>query len=188
MRNITIQTSIAALSLALLAGCSSTGPEQPAAPTEDRTPSAPTGDTSGSAVNQGQVDSRGMSAEEALMAQLKDPNSPLSKRIIYFDYDSYTIQDSYASLISAHAKFLAANPKMKMLIQGNTDERGSREYNLALGQKRAEAVKRALLLLGVQEAQVESVSLGEEKPRMVGSDEASYAENRRSELLYSGEF
>lgn len=179
--------SIAALTLAVLAGCSSTGPEQPAAPTEDKSPTAPTG-PSVSPVAPPSVDGKKMTAEEALLAQLKDPNSPLSKRIIYFDYDSYVIKDSYASLISAHAKFLTANPKFKMLIQGNTDERGSREYNLALGQKRAEAVKRALMLLGVQEAQLESVSLGEEKPRMVGSDEASYAENRRSEMLYSGEF
>ena len=187
MKTSALKVSIAALTLALLAGCSSSGPEQPAAPTEDRKPVAPSGST-GTPVAPSQVAGKPMSAEEALMAQLKDPNSPLSKRIIYFDYDSYAIKDSYASLISAHAKVLAANPKLKMLIQGNTDERGSREYNLALGQKRAEAVKRALMLLGVQEAQLESVSLGEEKPRMVGSDEASYAENRRSEMLYSGEF
>lgn len=186
---IQTQLSIAALTLALLAGCSSTGPEQPSAPTEDKTPATPaTGGATGEPVNQGQIGTKPMTPEEAAMAQLKDPNSPLSKRIIYFDYDSYVIKDSYANLVSAHAKFLAANPKFKMLIQGNTDERGSREYNLALGQKRAEAVKRALMLLGVNEAQVEAVSLGEEKPRMTGSDEASYAENRRSEILYSGEY
>ena len=141
-----------------------------------------------SPVTQPKVDGKQMTAEEALLAQLKDPNSPLSKRIIYFDYDSYVIKDSYASLISAHAKVLAANPKLKMLIQGNTDERGSREYNLALGQKRAEAVKRALMLLGVQEAQLESVSLGEEKPRCEDRTEACYGENRRGDMLYSGEF
>ncbi|WP_018230864.1 peptidoglycan-associated lipoprotein Pal [Methyloversatilis universalis] len=181
--------TLAALTLAVLAGCSSTGPEQPAAPTEDKKPATPsTGGATGAPVTQPQVGTKQMTPEEALLAQLKDPNSPLSKRIVYFDYDSYAIKDSYASIISAHAKFLIANPKFRMLIQGNTDERGSREYNLALGQKRAEAVKRALMLLGVNEAQIESVSLGEEKPRMTGADEASYAENRRSEILYSGEY
>lgn len=187
MQTSASKIAIATLTLALLAGCSSSGPEQPAAPTESKTPVAPAG-PSGTPVAPSNVSGKTMTPEEALMASLKDPNSPLSKRIIYFDYDSYAIKDSYASLISAHAKVLAANPKLKMLIQGNTDERGSREYNLALGQKRAEAVKRALMLLGVQEAQIESVSLGEEKPRMEGSDEAAYAENRRSEMLYSGEF
>ncbi|WP_018412707.1 peptidoglycan-associated lipoprotein Pal [Methyloversatilis thermotolerans] len=183
----TTKLTIAALTLAVLAGCSSTGPEQPAAPTEDKSPATPSGPT-GSAVQPSQVTGKQMTPEEALLASLKDPNSPLSKRIIYFDYDSYAIKDSYASLISAHAKFLVANPKFRMLIQGNTDERGSREYNLALGQKRAEAVKRALMLLGVNEAQLEAVSLGEEKPRASGTDEESYAENRRSEILYSGEY
>ncbi|MDP3874776.1 MAG: peptidoglycan-associated lipoprotein Pal [Methyloversatilis sp.] len=187
MQTSTSKIAIATLTLALLAGCSSSGPEQPAAPTESKTPVAPSG-PSGTPVAPSDVSGKTMTPEEALMASLKDPNSPLSKRIIYFDYDSYAIKDSYASLISAHAKVLAANPKLKMLIQGNTDERGSREYNLALGQRRAEAVKRALMLLGVQEVQIESVSLGEEKPRMEGSDEAAYAENRRSEMLYSGEF
>ncbi|MCQ9376018.1 peptidoglycan-associated lipoprotein Pal [Methyloversatilis sp. XJ19-13] len=188
MQTSASKIAIATLTLALLAGCSSSGPEQPAAPTESKTPVAPAAGPSGTPVAPPAVSGKTMTPEEALMASLKDPNSPLSKRIIYFDYDSYAIKDSYASLISAHAKVLAANPKLKMLIQGNTDERGSREYNLALGQKRAEAVKRALMLLGVQEAQIESVSLGEEKPRMEGSDEAAYAENRRSEMLYSGEF
>lgn len=187
MQTSAIKISIATLTLALLAACSSSGPEQPAAPTENKTPVAPSGPT-GAPVAPPTVSGKTMTPEEALLASLKDPNSPLSKRIIYFDYDSYAIKDSYASLISAHAKVLAANPKLKMLIQGNTDERGSREYNLALGQKRAEAVKRALMLLGVPETQIESVSLGEEKPRMEGSDEAAYAENRRSEMLYSGEF
>ncbi|OYW33859.1 MAG: peptidoglycan-associated lipoprotein [Methyloversatilis sp. 12-65-5] len=187
MQTSASKIAIATLTLALLAGCSSSGPEQPAAPTESKAPVAPSG-PSGTPVAPSDVSGKTMTPEEALMASLKDPNSPLSKRIIYFDYDSYAIKDSYASLVSAHAKVLVANPKLKMLIQGNTDERGSREYNLALGQKRAEAVKRALMLLGVQEAQIESVSLGEEKPRMEGSDEAAYAENRRSEMLYSGEF
>lgn len=125
---------------------------------------------------------------QARWAELRDPNSPLSKRSIFFDYDQYVIKDEYKSLIEAHAKFLVSNPNAKMLVQGNADERGSREYNLALGQKRADATKQALTLLGVKEAQIESVSLGEEKPRNTGHDDTAFAENRRDDMLYSGEF
>jgi peptidoglycan-associated lipoprotein len=115
---------------------------------------------------------------------LNDPNNPLSKRNVYFDYDSYSVKDEYKSVIEAHAKYLNANKSKKVIIQGNTDERGSREYNLALGQKRAEAVRRALAALGVPDSQLEAVSLGEEKPKATGSDEASFAENRRADLVY----
>lgn len=108
----------------------------------------------------------------------------LAKRSVYFDFDSYVVKDEFKSVIEAHAKFLAANKGRKILIQGNTDERGGREYNLALGQKRAEAVRKALSLLGVPESQMEAVSLGEEKPKATGSDEASWAENRRSDIVY----
>lgn len=122
------------------------------------------------------------------IAALTDPNHILSSRTVYFDYDSFVIRSEFAPLVEAHAAFLKEHNQIRMLIQGNTDERGSREYNVALGQKRAEAVKRALVLLGVNEAQVESVSLGEEKPRCTESTESCYAENRRSDMLYSGEF
>jgi peptidoglycan-associated lipoprotein len=115
---------------------------------------------------------------------LNDPSNPLSKRNVYFDYDSYSVKDEYKSVIEAHAKYLNANKSKKVIIQGNTDERGSREYNLALGQKRAEAVRRALAALGVPDSQLEAVSLGEEKPKATGSDEASFAENRRADLVY----
>ena len=128
------------------------------------------------------------STPSAGIAALTDPNNILSKRSVYFDFDSFAIKDEYKSLVDAHARFLASNGKMKMLIQGNTDERGSREYNLALGQKRAEAVKRNLTLLGAREAQIEAVSLGEEKPKNVGHDEAAWADNRRADMLYSGEY
>jgi peptidoglycan-associated lipoprotein len=111
----------------------------------------------------------------------------LAKRSIYFDYDKYDIQDKFKPIVEAHARFLSTHPDRKMLIQGNTDERGSREYNLALGQRRADAAKRALTLLGAKEGQIEAVSLGEEKPRALGKDEASYAENRRDDMLYNGE-
>lgn len=122
------------------------------------------------------------------LALLKDKNSILSKRSVYFDYDSYIIRDDFKGLVEAHAHFLSKNPAYKMLIQGNADERGSREYNLALGQKRADALKRALSILGGREEQLEAVSLGKEKPRNPGHDEAAWAENRRGDMLYSGEF
>ena len=108
----------------------------------------------------------------------------LSRRSIYFDLDKYEVKDEYRDLVAAHAKYLVANRGFKMLIQGNTDERGSREYNLSLGQKRSEAVKRSLVLLGATEDQVESVSLGEEKPKNPGHDEAAWSENRRADMLY----
>lgn len=105
-------------------------------------------------------------------------------KIIYFDYDSFTLKPEFQGAVEAHAKFMAANKVRKMAIEGHTDERGGREYNLALGQKRAEAVRRALGLLGVTDAQVEAVSFGKEKPAATGSDEASLAKNRRAELSY----
>ena len=105
-------------------------------------------------------------------------------RVIYFDYDSYIIKPEFQSAIEAHAKYLAANKSRGLSIEGNTDERGGREYNLALGQKRAEAVRRGLGLLGVTDAQVEAVSFGKEKPAAIGNDEASLAKNRRAELNY----
>jgi peptidoglycan-associated lipoprotein len=159
----------------VLAACSSTGTDT-ASQVEDRSAGAgvttvTAGGTSGSGI-----------------AALTDPNNILSKRSVFFDFDSYIIKSEAKPLVEAHARFLVQNPQMKMLIQGNTDERGSREYNLALGQKRADVVKQALLLLGAKEAQIESVSLGEEKPRCDDASEACYAENRRGDMLYSGEF
>jgi len=105
-------------------------------------------------------------------------------RIVYFDYDSYVIKPDYQSLIEGHARFLKANAGRKINIEGHTDERGGREYNLALGQRRSEAVRRALGLLGVNDSQVEAVSFGKEKPAAPGSDEASWAKNRRAEIVY----
>lgn len=108
----------------------------------------------------------------------------LAKRSVYFDYDQYVVKEEFKSLIEAHAKYLVLNKTRKILVQGNTDERGSREYNIALGQKRAEAVRKAMSVFGVADAQIEAVSLGEEKPKATGSDEASWAENRRSDIVY----
>lgn len=120
--------------------------------------------------------------------RLNDSNSPLWKRTIYFDLDSFIVKDEYKSLLDHHARFLTARGKYKMLIQGNTDERGTREYNLALGQKRAEAIKKALLLLGAKDDQLEAVSLGEERPACNESSEDCWRKNRRGQMQYSGEF
>ena len=119
---------------------------------------------------------------------LTDPNSILSKRSVYFDFDKFDVKPEYRPMVEAHAKYLRDNPSAKMLIQGNADERGSREYNVALGQRRADAVKKMLQLLGAKEAQSEEVSLGEEKPKAEGHDEAAWAQNRRDDMLYSGEY
>jgi peptidoglycan-associated lipoprotein len=119
----------------------------------------------------------------------------LGQRSIYFALDRYDVAEEYRELIATHARFLVDNRNFKVLVQGNTDERGSHEYNLSLGQKRAEAVKQMLLLLGVREDQVEAVSLGEEKPVAEGHSEEAWARNRRADILYrradapdSGEF
>jgi peptidoglycan-associated lipoprotein len=105
-------------------------------------------------------------------------------RIIYFDYDSYVIKPQFQSLLESHARFLKSNTRRKVSVEGHTDERGGREYNLALGQRRSEAVRRALGLLGVPDSQVEAVSFGKEKPVALGSDEAAWAQNRRAEIVY----
>jgi peptidoglycan-associated lipoprotein len=115
---------------------------------------------------------------------LNDPSNILYKRSVYFDYDQYSVKEEYRALVEAHGKFLAANPNRKVTIQGNTDERGGSEYNLALGQKRAEAVRRAMALAGARDSQMEAVSFGKEKPKASGSDEAAWAENRRDDIAY----
>ena len=168
---------VPALLALLIAGCSSTpdtGAEQSGAPVEGR--------DGVRTVTAGGVGS------SQLPAILTDPKSILSKRSVYFDYDSFEIKPEFKDLVSAHAEFLVENRQFKMLIQGNTDERGSREYNIALGQKRSDAVKKALMLLGAREEQLESVSLGEEKPACVDQSESCWAKNRRGDMLYNGEF
>jgi len=115
---------------------------------------------------------------------LEDPDSPLSERVIYFDYDSSTLSDEAMTLIAAHGEFLADNSGRRLLVEGHTDERGSREYNLALGERRAEAVKQALVISGASDDQVETVSYGEESPAVSGSGESVWSENRRAALVY----
>jgi peptidoglycan-associated lipoprotein len=108
----------------------------------------------------------------------------LAKRIIYFDFDSSEIKGEGPGIVTAHAKYLAANPTVKVRLEGHTDERGSREYNIGLGERRAQAVRRAMLLQGATEAQLSTVSYGAERPVATGSNEAAWAQNRRVEIVY----
>ena len=116
--------------------------------------------------------------------QLNEPGSLLAKRSVYYDFDRYDIKEEYVPVIEAHANFLLAHPDIKIKVEGNCDDRGSREYNLALGQRRADSVKRAMTLLGVDEKQIETVSFGAERPVAFGQDEASWSQNRRSDIIY----
>ncbi len=115
---------------------------------------------------------------------LNDPKGVLAKRSVYFDFDSYIVRDEAKPVVENHSQFLAKSKGRKILIQGNTDERGGSEYNLALGQKRAEAVRKSMASMGVAESQMEAVSLGKEKPKAQGSDEAAWTENRRADIVY----
>ena len=184
---------ISLLATTLLAACAGSPPdEQAGASVEDRKPGAVKPPVAGQTqpVPGGNVARVDLTQPKppAGYSILRDPKSILSKRSVYFDLDSYTIKDEYRPLVEAHAKYLRENPTAKILIQGNTDERGGREYNLALGQKRADAMKRMILLLGAKEEQVEAVSLGEEKPKAQGSTDEAYSENRRDDILYGGEY
>ncbi len=119
--------------------------------------------------------------------QLKEPGSALAKRSIYYEFNRYEIREEFVPVIEAHSKFLTEHGDLKIAVQGNCDDRGSREYNLALGQRRADSVKRAMVLLGVGEKQVETVSFGAEKPVALGQDEESWAKNRRADIVYQNE-
>jgi len=178
-----------------LAACATTQtPDtQPPAGVEDRAPGAarpaPGPGTQGvPAKPVTGVDLTGDKPAAAGIAPHRDPANVLSQRSVYYDFDKYDIKDEFKPVIEAHARYLRENASLKMLLQGNTDERGSREYNIALGQRRSEGVKRMLLLLGVREEQVEAVSLGEEKPKEAGHTEEAWTRNRRSDMLYTGEY
>ncbi len=170
------------LATAILAACSSTPTkEQDGATVEDRggAGSAAAKPPVASGPTTTPLDPKGVSANP-----LKDPSNVLSKRSVYFELDSNIVKEEFKPLVAAHARYLQQNRGQKMTVQGNADERGSREYNLALGQRRADAVKQMMTLLGAQSDQIETVSFGEEKPKSTGHDEASWSENRRADLAY----
>lgn len=124
-------------------------------------------------------------AEPIRLADHLDPNSRISKEhSVYFDFDSTALKADYTPVIALHGKYLAANPSLVVRVEGNTDERGSAEYNLALGQKRAQTVVRALKVYGVQDRQLEAISYGEEKPAARGNEESAWSQNRRADIVY----
>ena len=125
----------------------------------------------------------GTLASEAV-TPFEDPSNPLSQRSIYFAFDSYDVASEYAPVVEAHARWLVDHPEASVVVQGNTDERGGREYNLALGQKRSEAVRQRMQLLGVNPDRVEAISFGKEKPVATGSTEEAWAQNRRADIVY----
>lgn len=193
LRSPLLPSALAAIAFTL-AGCETAVPlnQQAAAPVESRalvtsrdgaggaagaTASGTTGQSQVATVDlarQGGAGAAGAGGAALLAAP--------SQRIVYFDFDSFAIRDEFQALIEGHARVLAANRGQRMVVEGHTDERGGREYNLALGQKRAEAVVRAMTLLGASEQQLEAVSFGEERPAVQGSDESAWSRNRRAEL------
>jgi peptidoglycan-associated lipoprotein len=170
-----LRGSLGALAVAaLLAGCAS-GVKLNDTPVESRTPTAADANAGAGA---------GGAPQSQVTTVSVDPNAALANapRVVYFDFDSFVVKDEYRSVVENQAKRLNADKSKRVSVEGHTDERGGREYNLALGQKRAEAVTRAMTLLGVNAGQVEPVSFGEERPAVQGSDEAAYAKNRRAEI------
>lgn len=164
---------------ALLAACGSKRPTEKPAETATTVPA--TTDPGAQSAGIATVDaSSGSTGQGAL-----GPDGPLgSQRVIYFDFDSSDIRNEYVDVLAAHGRFLAGNANVRVRLEGHTDERGSREYNIGLGERRAQTVRRALALQGVQDAQIATVSYGEERPAAAGSDENAYSKNRRVEIVY----
>ena len=178
--NTSLRFTLSTLALAVLAaGCSTPVPLEPKkdVPVESRTGtpagSAPSASPAAQAAPQSQVTTVNVDKSAAAAG---------AQRIVYFDFDSFVVKDEFRPVIEGNAKRLSANRGQRVTVEGHTDERGGREYNLALGQKRAEAVTKALALLGVADSQMEAVSFGEERPAATGSDEAAWAKNRRAEI------
>jgi peptidoglycan-associated lipoprotein len=164
------------LVLALVAGCASEAKKDEAAPggAAASSPSAP-----GAAPSAGSAPSSAVAGNP-----LNDPKSMLFKRSVFYEFDQSNVKTDYRSLVEAHARYLREHPGANVMIEGNCDERGSREYNLALGQRRADGVKSMMTVLGVPDRQIETVSYGEEKPKAQGHDEGAWSQNRRSDIVY----
>ncbi|MEY2876231.1 MAG: peptidoglycan-associated lipoprotein Pal [Pseudomonadota bacterium] len=180
----TVWLAAAGAAVLVLTGCASTTRVEPPAPVESRlagsagtaaavSPNANAGATTGQAAQ---------STVTPVDVTRNDAAANAAGRVVYFDFDSFVVKDEFRSAVEGNARRLSADRKRRVLIEGHTDERGGREYNLALGQRRAEAVLKSLTLLGVQDGQVEAVSFGKEKPAVAGSTEAAWAKNRRAEL------
>lgn len=170
--------ALSILAAAALVGCSSTKLDEPA-PVESRpVTAAPSGNTGANTA----PTSESKVATVDLAAQAAAAVSSL--RVVYFDYDSFVVKSDFQNVIDGHAKRMNVDTKVALRLEGHTDERGGSEYNLALGQKRADAVRKAMGAMGVPEGQMEAVSFGKEKPKASGSDEAAWAENRRADIVY----
>lgn len=171
--NIAKTAALMAAAGIVLVGCSSTPTKQPEAAPKATPPAV-----------QSAPQAQAVPKAVAVPAYL-DPNSAISKqRSVYFDFDNYSVKKDYSALIELQGKYLAANPGVAVKIEGNADERGGSEYNLALGQKRAEAVRHALAGYGAKDAQMEAISFGKEKPKAMGHDEAAWSQNRRADIQY----
>ena len=164
-----------------LAGCASGVKLDEPAPVETLTPASAAGAASGAGSSSGAAQSQVTSVDLSKPGNAGAQNT--LPKVIYFDFDSFVVKDEYRGTLDAYAKALSADRKKKLTLEGHTDERGGREYNLALGQKRAEAVQKVIVLLGGSDAQIEAVSYGKERPAVPGSDEAAMAKNRRVELI-----
>ncbi|MBP8270614.1 peptidoglycan-associated lipoprotein Pal [Sphaerotilus montanus] len=167
----------------VLTGCASNTRVEPPAPVENRLAGAGTAPTVAPNANAGAT--TGQAAQSTVTpvdVTRNDAAANAGGRVVYFDFDSYVVKDEYRGVVESNARRLSADRKRRVLIEGHTDERGGHEYNLALGQRRAEAVLKSLTLLGVSDAQLEAVSFGKEKPAVAGSNEAAWAKNRRAEL------
>lgn len=183
--NLTALTlSLTCLALSACGGSESiTKSDEAVATVEDRSVGVTDG-YNADGYNAEAVQAHGLGSATYSSADLNDPDSPLSVRVIYFEYDSTVVLADYRPAVEAHASFLAQNPDAIVTLEGHADERGSREYNLALGENRANALKRQMLLMGAAENQINIVSYGEERPAVEGSSEEAYSLNRRVELVY----
>ena len=181
MKKLFIGASLALL----LTACASKDPIKETK-VEDRPVSTTTTSTTTTPSTQGTQGQQSGVATKATNP-LIDPASPLSKRVIYFEYDKDSVKPEYAALVQAHATYLSQNRNRKVRLEGHADERGSREYNMSLGQRRSDAVRKATAVLGVGNERMETLSFGEDKPKSTGHDEASWAQNRRVEIVYDGE-
>lgn len=180
---MTYRNVLIILMVSLFTACSTTSDKPSSATVEDK--SAASGSASASGSSDSSARSYGTGADSATsMTALDDPQSPLSVRIIYFDFDSSEIQSQFRDTIEAHTAFLIANPDVFVSLEGHADERGSREYNLALGERRSHTVKRQMVLLGVSSSQVRTTSYGEERPVSEEHDEFAWSQNRRVEIIY----
>ena len=164
------------LLVSLLAACAGQDvKDQPKAAVEDRT------------ATQAGADTKSAGQQSVTANPLKDPSNILSKRSVYYDFDKSDVKAEYKPMVEAHSRYLTSNKGAKVAVQGNCDERGSREYNVALGNRRADSVRKMMNVFGASDSQIEVVSFGEEKPRATCHDESCWKENRRSDVVYQGE-